>query len=144
MRVLCITRYEKNLLGTLIFSVLLSVQTIRLYVFDSPAALQNIFYHEMSLLDDLMDIYLKKHKELNCLTQNFNHIAKRARAQISYPYNKLQKKRSQNWYVLYENCYKQNEALLTHNQHLKRGIALLQIYRRTILSLVIVKEKLNS
>ena len=76
MRVLCINRYEKNLFGILIFSVLLSVQTIRLYVFDSPAALENIFYHEMSLLDDLTDIYLKKHKALKCLTQNINHMKK--------------------------------------------------------------------
>ena len=116
MRVLCINRYEKNLFGILIFSVLLSVQTIRLYVFDSPAALQNIFYHEMSLLDDLTDIYLKKHKALKCRTQNINHMKKRTRVQISYPHNRLQRKRSQKWYVLYENYYKQDECRKNHQK----------------------------
>ena len=74
-----------------------------LYVFDSPTALQNIFHREMTLVDDLTNVYLKKSKELNRLEQNLKHMRKRTRGQVLYQYYRLHEKRSQNCYDRYEN-----------------------------------------
>ena len=103
MWVLSTSRDGKNLFGMILFSVLFYVETIRLYVFDSPAALQNIFHREMTLIDDLTNVYLKKSKELNRLEQNVNNIRKKTRGQVSYQYYRLHKKRSQNCYARYQN-----------------------------------------
>ena len=108
MRLLCVTRHGEKLFGIILFSVLFDVETIRLYVFDSPAALQNIFYDEMSLVGDLTDIYLTKYKEFDCLTQNLNHMTKEMRSHIPYRYCMLHKKKLRNCFKLFENIDKLN------------------------------------
>ena len=103
MSLLCVTRHGEELFGIILLSVLFDVEAIRLYVFDSPAALQNIFYDEMSLVGDLTDMYLSKYRELDCLTQNLNHMAKEMKSSIPYQYCRLNKKRLLNCVELYEN-----------------------------------------
>ena len=112
MRLLCITRLGAKLFGIILFSVLVGVETIRLYVFDSPAALQNIFYDEMSLLSDLADIYLRKYKELDCLTQILNHVEKEMRSHLPCQYSRLHIKKLLEGHKLYEN----NHTLYVRNK----------------------------
>ena len=83
---------REKIIGIILFSVLFDVETIRLYVFDSPAALQNILFDEMSPVGDLTDIYLRKYKELDCLIQNLNHMAKEMRSHMLYRYCRLHNK----------------------------------------------------
>ena len=108
MRLLCVTRHGEKLVGIILFSVLFDVETIRLYVFDSPAALQNILFDEMSPVGDLTDIYLRKYKELDCLTQNLNHMAKEMHSRILHRYCRLHNKNLINCLKLFENIHKLN------------------------------------
>ena len=82
---MCHPSWEKNICVVHVF-VLFSVETIRLHVFDSPADLQNMLHDEMSLVDDLTEIYLKNTMNCVVLLQDLNQMTKKGRGQIQQQY----------------------------------------------------------
>ena len=106
MRVPCIPLHEISMFGIMFISVFCSIGAIRLYLFDSPAALKNIFHDEASLVDGLRAMYSNKQNYLNFLDRNFNHKARRSYGQITYAYFSSHKKRLENYYELYEKYHK--------------------------------------
>ena len=92
MRVPCIPLHEISMFGIMFISVFCSIGAIRLYLFDSPAALKNIFHDEVSLVDGLRAMYSNKQNYLNFLDRNFNDKARRSYVHISYAYYSLPKK----------------------------------------------------
>ena len=54
MRVPCIPLHEISMFGIMFISVFCSIGAIRLYLFDSPAALKNIF-HRMKTIEQMKE-----------------------------------------------------------------------------------------
>ena len=97
----------------LVVSWFCSIETIRLYVFDSPSALQNVLQDEVLLANRLRSIYSKKYKYWTFLTHNFNYRVKNNNDTIRYLQNRLQKRKCQNCNESNENLY---DLDLSYNQ----------------------------
>ena len=96
MRLSCITPCKKKLFFMLIVSCFCYIETIRLYVFDSPSALQNVLQDDVSLANRLRSIYSKKYKYWTFLTHTFNSSVKNNYTTIRYLQKRLQKRKCQN------------------------------------------------
>ena len=91
-----ITLCQKKLFFMIVVSWFCCIETIRLYVFDSPSALQNVLQDEVSLANRLRSIYSKKYKYWTFLTHHFNSSAKNHGTTIRYLQHRLQTRGCQN------------------------------------------------